>query len=70
MSYQFTRTGSLAMVAGFLLAACAGRSASVAPTAIPAAAPTAATQPAHTGRRHPSAGANQRSPATARHPGD
>src|SRR4051812_45850324 len=42
MSYQFRRTSSLAIVAAFLLAACAGPAASVAPTAIPAPAPTAA----------------------------
>jgi hypothetical protein len=42
MSFQFRRTGSLAIVAACLLAACAGPSASVAPTAIPEQAPTAA----------------------------
>jgi hypothetical protein len=42
MSYQFRRISSLAIVAAFLLAACAGPSASVAPTAIPALVSTAA----------------------------
>jgi len=48
MSYQFRRTSSLAIVAAFLLAACAGPPVSVAPTAAPAPEPSAvpATAPA------------------------
>src|SRR4051812_30877124 len=42
MSYQFRRTSSLAIAAAFLLAACAGPSAGLTPTAIPAREPTAA----------------------------
>src|SRR5215207_6670295 len=42
MLFQFRRTCSLAIIATLLLAACAGSSASVAPTLIPEQEPTAA----------------------------
>jgi len=63
MSYQFRRTSSLAIVATFLLAACAGPSASSAPTAIPAPEPTAV--PATAPRAATQAPAPTSVPATA-----
>lgn len=46
MSYQFRRIGSTALVAAFLLTACAGQPAGTAPTALPVRESTAAPAPA------------------------